>query len=256
MALTETQTKSLKAKLKRRTSRSVSSAVLRCRTSKVGMPLPRPIGSSALTVGTGRRWRRAVIGRICRYGETVCFYSTKVRITVRAGDTVTVREGIGTGFGRAPQPELAHDIALKAAETDATKRALATFGNPFGLALYDRDQAQVTKPRRRIQTERTPSEQAVVPLVLELERRTEDGSLATPEFCRRHFERGRTTAAIDGIYAFWSSNLAALTELRRRTDGAETNAVDGIIAALKDGTLRRADPAAAARKDQCRNHGP
>jgi len=29
-----------------------------------------------------------------------------------------------------------HDTALKAAETDATKRALATFGKPFGLALY------------------------------------------------------------------------------------------------------------------------
>ena len=30
-------------------------------------------------------------------GEHVCFYSTKVRITVRAGGTTTVREGIGTG---------------------------------------------------------------------------------------------------------------------------------------------------------------
>ena len=29
-----------------------------------------------------------------------------------------------------------HDIALKVAETDATKRALATFGKPFGLELY------------------------------------------------------------------------------------------------------------------------
>ena len=29
-----------------------------------------------------------------------------------------------------------HDIALKAAETDATKRAFATFGKPFGLELY------------------------------------------------------------------------------------------------------------------------
>ena len=37
----------------------------------------------------------------------------------------------------------AHDLALKAAETDATKRALATFGNPFGLALYDRELAAV-----------------------------------------------------------------------------------------------------------------
>ena len=29
--------------------------------------------------------------------------------------------------------------ALKAAETDATKRALATFGKPFGLELYRKD---------------------------------------------------------------------------------------------------------------------
>ena len=34
-----------------------------------------------------------------------------------------------------------HDIALKAAETDATKRALATFGKPFGLELYRSDKA-------------------------------------------------------------------------------------------------------------------
>ena len=31
-----------------------------------------------------------------------------------------------------------HDSALKAAETDATKRALSTFGKAFGLALYAR----------------------------------------------------------------------------------------------------------------------
>ena len=38
-------------------------------------------------------------------------------------------------------------MALKAAETDATKRALTTFGNPFGLALYDKHMAGVTKPK-------------------------------------------------------------------------------------------------------------
>ncbi|MGB8045950.1 MAG: Rad52/Rad22 family DNA repair protein, partial [Pseudolabrys sp.] len=31
------------------------------------------------------------------------------------------------------------DRRLKAAETDATKRALATFGKPFGLELYRKD---------------------------------------------------------------------------------------------------------------------
>ena len=34
----------------------------------------------------------------------------------------------------------AHESALKEAETDAMKRALMTFGNPFGLALYDKQQ--------------------------------------------------------------------------------------------------------------------
>ncbi|MGA8689056.1 MAG: Rad52/Rad22 family DNA repair protein, partial [Methyloceanibacter sp.] len=58
-----------------------------------------------------------------------------------------MREGSGTGEGKALTPGQAHELALKAAETDATKRALATFGNPFGLALYDHEQAGVRKAR-------------------------------------------------------------------------------------------------------------
>jgi hypothetical protein len=82
-----------------------------------------------------------------RSGITLCFYTTRVKIVVRAGDTLIIREGIGTGSGRSELADFAHEIALKAAETDATKRALATFGNPFGLALYDKDQAGVTRPK-------------------------------------------------------------------------------------------------------------
>ena len=70
-------------------------------------------------------------------------YTARVRIRVRAGDITIVREGSGTGEGRALTPGEAHEIALKSAETDATKRALATFGNRFGLALYDRAQTGV-----------------------------------------------------------------------------------------------------------------
>ena len=69
------------------------------------------------------------------------------RISVRAGDITIVREGSGTGEGKASTPGQAHDLAIKGAETDATKRALATFGNPFGLALYDREQVGVRKAR-------------------------------------------------------------------------------------------------------------
>jgi len=68
-------------------------------------------------------------------------------VSVRAGDIIVVRECSGSGEGRAPTPGQAHELALKGAETDATKRTLATFGNPFGLALYDREQAGVRKAR-------------------------------------------------------------------------------------------------------------
>jgi Rad52/22 family double-strand break repair protein len=59
-----------------------------------------------------------------------------VRISVQAGGSTIIREGHGSGEGRGASPGEVHDTALKAAETDATKRALATFGKPFGLALY------------------------------------------------------------------------------------------------------------------------
>lgn len=63
-------------------------------------------------------------------------YTARVRITVQADGSTIIREGHGTGEGRGSSPGEVHDLALKAAETDATKRALATFGRPFGLALY------------------------------------------------------------------------------------------------------------------------
>ena len=63
-------------------------------------------------------------------------YVTRVRITVRAGENRIVREGCGAGESNAASPGQAHEFAAKAAETDATKRALSTFGNSFGLSLY------------------------------------------------------------------------------------------------------------------------
>jgi DNA recombination protein Rad52 len=67
-------------------------------------------------------------------------YIAKVRITV--GDVV--REGVGYGSGIARDVGDAFESAVKEAETDAMKRALMTFGNPFGLALYDKEQRNVT----------------------------------------------------------------------------------------------------------------
>ncbi len=63
-------------------------------------------------------------------------YVAKVRITVRAEGKSVLREGYGTGEAQGASAGGTHEKALKTAETDATKRALATFGKPFGLALY------------------------------------------------------------------------------------------------------------------------
>ncbi|MBL6939309.1 MAG: DUF968 domain-containing protein [Alphaproteobacteria bacterium] len=82
-------------------------------------------------------------------GETTtCAYVARVRIQVRASGTLVSREGTGCGSASASSVADAHDRAIKAAETDATKRALATFGNRFGLCLYDKDQVGVGEPTR------------------------------------------------------------------------------------------------------------
>lgn len=78
---------------------------------------------------------RCVLARETR-GTFSAVYLAKVRVTVRADGQTVVREGHGTGEGRGSSAGDIHDIALKGAETDATKRALATFGKPFGLSLY------------------------------------------------------------------------------------------------------------------------
>ena len=84
------------------------------------------------------------IGREQKPGWGVT-YTARVRITVICGGlTPLVREGTGAGHGIDVDLGQAHESAIKEAETDAMKRALMTFGNPFGLALYDKQQREVT----------------------------------------------------------------------------------------------------------------
>ena len=67
-------------------------------------------------------------------------YAAKVRITVDLGvGSPVIRDGCGFGSGINSDRGAAYEGAMKEAETDATKRALVTFGNPFGLELYDKD---------------------------------------------------------------------------------------------------------------------
>jgi hypothetical protein len=56
-------------------------------------------------------------------GTFLAVYIARVRVTVQANGATVIREGHGTGEGRGTSPGEVHDIALKVAETDATKRA-------------------------------------------------------------------------------------------------------------------------------------
>ena len=73
-------------------------------------------------------------------------YTVAVYVDVVGG---VRREDVGAGHGYDMDCGLAHESAIKEAVTDALKRALRTFGNPFGLALYDktRDNVGVDEPQ-------------------------------------------------------------------------------------------------------------
>lgn len=90
-------------------------------------------------------------------------YIAKVRIVV--GDAVA-REGCGAGHGIDRDLGQAHESALKEAETDAMKRALMTFGNPFGLALYDKEQTEVERSDPPKSNGRMPKAQQQEPRTL------------------------------------------------------------------------------------------
>ena len=98
-------------------------------------------------------WDRETIETKCLLAREVrgvpsAVYSARVRVTVNADGRVVIRDGHGTGEAHGGSLGEVHDRALKAAETDATKRALATFGKAFGLALYSGVRRAETQRRR------------------------------------------------------------------------------------------------------------
>ncbi|MEZ5844028.1 MAG: Rad52/Rad22 family DNA repair protein [Hyphomicrobiaceae bacterium] len=185
-------------------------------------------------------WDRQTISPKCQWTDfqerqAICFYSTKVRITVRAGDTVTVREGIGTGFGRATRKEAAHEIALKAAETDATKRALATFGNPFGLALYDPEQAHVTKgrPVANLANTSTPARDTSHRrhFVLHLDQHTSRDFHDVQDYRKAFVAAIEECQTLQSTYLLWEANLHELGQVA--ADPAIADLATSLVNALK-----------------------
>lgn len=74
------------------------------------------------------------------YQQYRCSFLCTVKVCVGG----VTREGAAVGMGSG-KPESAGDViesAVKEAETDALKRALRSFGNTFGLALYEKDKAK------------------------------------------------------------------------------------------------------------------
>jgi hypothetical protein len=145
-------------------------------------------------------------------------YTAKVRVSVRAADALIVREGSGTGEGKASTPGQAHELALKGAETDATKRALATFGNPFGLALYDREQTGVRKPRpAQPAVDRANSRSG--PWML---RSNSGASISSHSTSSEFVETLKGTmseaADIELLYDLWEANIETLRILHRSSE--------------------------------------
>src|SRR4029079_9619059 len=137
-------------------------------------------------------------------------YTAKVRVSVRAGERKIVREGSGTGEGKAPTLGQAHDLALKGAETDATKRALATFGNPFGLALYDREQVGVRKSGgARFAT-------AVGAWIMRSVSGTEEASFDKPSEFATALRKSMSEAQdIEILFAVWEQNVDTVRALNK-----------------------------------------
>lgn len=90
-------------------------------------------------------WNRETLSLTVVQAEQI---DSKWRVSYTAQSKITVGEVVrfGTGFGQGIDKDLgkAHESAIKEAESDAMKRALMTFGDIFGLALYDKTQANVT----------------------------------------------------------------------------------------------------------------
>jgi DNA recombination protein Rad52 len=171
-------------------------------------------------------------------------YTAKVRITVRAGEVKVVREGSGTCEAIATTAGQAHELALKGAETDATKRALATFGNPFGLALYDPEQNGVRK-------QRALTELRSGPWVLRSATGLSVSSHDTPTAFIVALRQAMTEAKdVELLYDLWGQNIDTLRALHRSSK-EEPGIIPKLVAHLRScaiGLVKQAGTAQALEK--------
>ena len=197
-------------------------------------------------------WDRRTLLTNCVFSSAtgqnhVAAYIAKVRVTVRAGDTKIVREGSGTGEAKASSPGQAHELALKGAETDATKRALATFGNPFGLALYDREQAGVTKRRS------SKAAPAQGPWMLRAPAGTDQATFEKPsEFAAALRTAMSEAHDIELLFAIWEQNVEtvrAISRAMKQDQLPKSGIAPQLVAHLKQCAIALVKPAADESPD-------
>lgn len=159
-------------------------------------------------------WDRETVSLRCvwegvRQGRLGCAYLAHVRVRVRAGETIVCRDGHGSGIGSGAAPGEAHESAAKEAETDATKRALVTFGNIFGLCLYDKEQSGLRRARkRRTAAQPQPARWLLRPL------HAEPQSFAEPvDFCSALRQLIADRPSAENLAALWSLNMEMISRL-------------------------------------------
>jgi DNA recombination protein Rad52 len=170
-------------------------------------------------------WDRETVDSRCiwkgnRSGRPACSYMARVRIQVRAGDHMVVREGTGAGHCEANDMGQAHKNALKEAETDATKRALSTFGNSFGLALYDKEQRYVRNTQKKRKAKSKKGD--VVWVVISesgLLSEHHDEPVAYCSAIRHHLE---SLTDCDQLQLFWDDNATTIEDLRQALPALQT----------------------------------
>lgn len=182
-------------------------------------------------------WDRHTLSTRCVWSNSAsqhhaAAYVAKVRIAVRAGTIVITREGCGSGNAKALTPGEAHELALKAAETDATKRALATFGNPFGLALYDRGLAGV-KNRKSLRG--FPSKDYRGPWMLRLPGGTGQNLTRADEFVAALSKALAEAPDIEQLFAIWELNVDIVRTINKQINPSSPRGVIGqnLVAHLK-----------------------
>ena len=170
-------------------------------------------------------------------------YTATVTITVDG----IVRTGTGAGHGQDASRGQAHESAIKEAETDATKRALMTFGNQFGLALYDKQQREVAdkapaEPPKLVVLKETPTDthpQEVTPKKEEPALTTETGP--PPELV----EEWRDTDPLVFKRFLNEFRPSSASRLRTRSTSTSTKWSTRTSAISSSSPLKPADPCKA-----------